>query len=712
MKKIITVTFLHIFLHYSIIFLSLSAQTLTGLSANPDSLLIVLKNTKPDTTRVKVLLALASFYSESNFEKAIEYAEQAMFLSKEIKYQRGEILTLLQISRANSRTGKPQSALSNIEQAIGMLKEFNDSSMLAQAYSNLGIVYYNLSEYNKALENHLVSMKIHELMGDLPMLSGDMNNAGNVFTALNELSKAKEYYLKSLELAQKTGNKIIVPKLFNNIGILSAQMGQVDTALALFRDALEAAKEMQHIEIISRSYTNLGNVYLEKKQYDLALENFQQALQLSLQVGDKIGEAGNTLNLATVYTAQENYRKALELYHKAEITANEIGEKGILMQIYTGLADAYSRIKNPDKTIKYFRLLSDLKDTLFREQTSKQIAEMQTKYESSKKEKEIEIQKLELEKSAGELKGRNITIAVIAIVAVILLGFMGMIYKGNRQLQRANGIVSERSQVINSQREQLSRTYEELSRKSQAITDNIISAQRFQSAILPNDEVIKAVFPDSFIFYQPRDMVSGDLYWFSHSGDVSVIAALDCTGHGVQGALMAMMTNSLLNQIVHDKKVIDPARVLELLDKKIKSSLDHDDANEGVDIALCAFHTGSMELYFAGANRPLLLVREGELKEYKQKNTVGVVYKHKRHYTFDKIQLKKGDTLYLFTDGITDQFGGEQGKKYMLHRFKSFVMSIQQYSLAEQNRILERNYLDWKGQREQIDDICVIGVRV
>jgi serine phosphatase RsbU (regulator of sigma subunit) len=252
--------------------------------------------------------------------------------------------------------------------------------------------------------------------------------------------------------------------------------------------------------------------------------------------------------------------------------------------------------------------------------------------------------------------------------------------------------------------------------KNKAITDNINYAQRIQSAILPDIKLIYKTLEQSFILFQPKDIVSGDFYAFAEKNDQVLIIAGDCTGHGVSGAFMSMIGSSLLNQIIIEKGIEEPAHILNHLNTAVIESLKQNvnESNDGMDISICSLNIKKLEMQYAGANRPLWLVRNNTLEVYKpDKFPIGGLQAARdRTFTNFKINLQKNDTIYIFTDGYADQFGGANGKKLMTSKFKEKLLSIQHMSMREQEMYLRAHFETWKGNEEQVDDVLVIGVRV
>jgi serine phosphatase RsbU (regulator of sigma subunit)/tetratricopeptide (TPR) repeat protein len=253
--------------------------------------------------------------------------------------------------------------------------------------------------------------------------------------------------------------------------------------------------------------------------------------------------------------------------------------------------------------------------------------------------------------------------------------------------------------------------------RNKDITDSIKYAKKIQQAIIPPSDLLKNSFPESFIYYKPKDIVSGDFYWFQNFNDeVFVFAVADCTGHGVPGAFMSLICNNLMNQIIGDEKITSPGKALTILDKKLHSLLNKSadrTSNDGMDIALCAYNLKTGTLQFSGAHRPLLIVSNGVMKEIKpSKHSIGGYFDNDKTFVDHDISLQKGDTIYVLTDGYTDQFGGPKGKKFKFKQLQSILIANANKPLNEQCDVLNQAIENWKGNLEQVDDICVIGIRV
>ncbi len=348
--------------------------------------------------------------------------------------------------------------------------------------------------------------------------------------------------------------------------------------------------------------------------------------------------------------------------------------------------------------------------------------------EAQLKEKEFDIlnrEKMIKEKEYNHRLERDKTIITYVLLGLLtLVVFFGFLYRNYTLKKKAHETLSRQAEEISRQKSEIEEKSRVIEEKNIETSQSITYAQRIQQAMLPPIESIKKAFPDSFVLYKSKDIVSGDFYFFhapdfqnSDNKKTNVIAAVDCTGHGVPGAFMSMIGSEKLNLAV--KKTTDPATILHSLNNGVKTALrqsEHDSSTrDGMDIALCAFNKEQQKLWYSGANRPLWIIRhqEAEVSEVKPtKNSIAGFTSYNHEFEQHEISFKKGDTFYFFTDGYADQFGGINKKKLMTKRFKEILLSIQHQPMEEQGRYLNEFIEGWKGDQEQIDDILVIGVRM
>jgi len=434
-----------------------------------------------------------------------------------------------------------------------------------------------------------------------------------------------------------------------------------------------------------------------------AITNFEIANELNKKNNKIYNLAEGHNGLAECFLAIQNYTNAIENAQKALDISLENKFNKITADSYEKLARAYSKTNEYNKAYNYMSLYTEAKDSSYNEINAQQINEMSAKYEFEKKE--FQIKSLESEKSLSAQKleqEKRFKLYLILFLIVIAIFSLSLI-RNIRLKKKTN--------------QSLTDAYQQIEIKNKDITDSINYSKRIQNAILPSEALKFALFKDIFISFHPKDIVSGDFYWYTEKNGVKLIAACDCTGHGVPGALMSMIGTNFLNQIVNEKEITTPDLILKQLNFEIKKALKQDDitleTKDGMDIALVTLNKQN-ELEYAGANRPLWIVRENELIEIKaNKFSIGGL-QHEIEPLFEKhlFQTQPNDCIYIFTDGFVDQFGGDLGKKFMSKKLKETLLQINSLPMDKQSEQLKNIFISWKGKHEQIDDVLVIGFRI
>lgn len=327
--------------------------------------------------------------------------------------------------------------------------------------------------------------------------------------------------------------------------------------------------------------------------------------------------------------------------------------------------------------------------------------------------------KIKLQLDAIEKQKMILYFALLALLLVSTLGYF--IYRGYTIKKEANIRLEEKNRTILSQRDEIEKQRDlaaaqrdQIAYQKKHITDSILYARRIQTALIPSLELFSEKM-EHFVLYKPLAIVSGDFYWVNATGNRQIIICADCTGHGVPGAFMSMLGVTMLNEIVNGKKITMPDQIIENLRqgiiKALKQVAAEDSIKDGMDIGVCLVDFDTSKLWFSGANNPLYLIRNGELMHYRaDKMPVAIHYKM-APFTLHEIELQKGDTFYIFTDGYADQFGGPKERKFMTGQLKETLLSINSLPMIKQGEKLDEIFELWKGSNPQVDDVTVIGIR-
>ncbi|MBI2966848.1 MAG: tetratricopeptide repeat protein [Bacteroidetes bacterium] len=643
------------------------------------------------------------------------------------------------------RHNNPDRAVELCREGIITARESGMHLEIAAGYHQLGIIAYYRGAYNEALKNYILSLSVCEklqtaddsvlVLKARTSIAQNYHNIGKVFYRQKNYGKALDYYRQALRIFERLRNKNGMSSCFNNISGIYYEKKNFEKCLSFLKKSLEIEKEGKNPDNIATRLHNIGIIYRNIGDRKKAMDHFMDALQIREQAGDLKGMAYSYNDIGLFFYQDKNYSKAIENINKGMEIALKSGVKERIKAAYESLAKIYGAMGKAKEAYEYYERFAQIKDSILNEETSRQIAEMQTKYESDKKENENEILRKEKALQKLEITKQKIIISFIS-AGIILLIFLGFyIYRNYLRKKKANIELNIRNNTILNQKGEIELQKKIIEEKNRSITDSIYYAQRIQEAILPSDKSIKVFFPGSFIFYKPKDIVCGDFYWVAkiENGKTSVgeneksviLAVCDCTGHGVPGALLSMTGNDLLNEITEEGNAITPDQVLSELDRKLKSALNpsgkKSEVYDGMDIAMIrmdpnsTFTTGNsgFKLKYSGANRPLWIVRNGNLLEFRpDRVSIGGHFEGEKKFTLLEIPIEKNDMIYLFSDGYADQIGGPSGKKFMSGNFKELLRTISSKTLSEQEKILNSTFEEWRGSREQMDDVTVMGIRI
>jgi len=649
----------------------------------------LIKYKTEDTIKVNLLNKTAYKLYQIDAGKTLKYAEQAGKLSDKLNFARGKSESLRLIGIYNILRGNYSLALENFQQSLEIALRINDKIQISKSYNNIGLIYDFYEDYQKELEYYQKSLRIDKKIGNRRGISISYSNIGLVYKTLKDYSKALEYLHKSLQIFEE---------LHDEAGI-------------------------------SRAFNNIGTIYSINNDDIKALEYLHKSLEISARIGTKSTEGESYKNIGIIFFKQKKYKKAYFYSTKAYYIAQDIEEAKLLKESAEILAKSSAEIGLYKQAYKYYVLFKLMNDSLYNDENTKKIAsiEYQYKYEQEKNVLKAEQQKKDVFREAEERQQKIIRNSFIAgfilMFLLVLLVYVSFLQKRKankilleqkNEIQEINYELVQTNEKLNSSLEIVNLQKEEIEKNHNNINASINYASRIQQALLPAEKFFTENFGSHFILYKPKDIVSGDFYYLKRIENNIIVAVADCTGHGVPGAFVSMLGIAFLNEIVRKREVKSASQILEELRKQVKTTLKDNTNKDGMDIAMCVFNTETKELQFSGANNPLYLFRNNELIEIKAtRNPIGVYFKDEEAFKNNEIQLKNNDTIYMFTDGYTDQFGGSEGQKFMFKRFHEILKSVQNKSLKEQKEILNQSIEDWKGNNyNQIDDILILGIKI
>jgi serine phosphatase RsbU (regulator of sigma subunit) len=750
-----------------------------GQNKTIDSLLILLKIDKADTNQLTHLYELSNEFSKiDNYDSGIKYANQAITLANvllnttnkatqqttkiytakayynlgNMYYYKSDYLVALKNHFAalniNKTIGDKKTiaasynnianiyraqanypeALRNHSTSLKIRQLIGDEQGISSSYNNIGIVFEDQGNYVEALKNYFNALKIKEAMGDKEGVSIALNNIGNVYFSQNNYHDALKKYVASLKLREEIEDKNGIADSYGNIGNVYFNQSNYSEALKNYFIALKIKEKIGDSQGVASAYTNIGAAYLHQVNYQEALKNQLASLKIVTTIGDKLGACAAYNNIGSIYVQQKKYASAAEYYNKAKELAKEIGYKELLKESYNGLMKTDSAKGNFKGAFQNYKMYNVYSDSLNNEDVSKKILQSQMTYDFEKKEAVTEAEhknELQSQHLISEEKNRKQNIIIISVIIGLFLVavFAIMIFRSLRITSKQKNIIELKEKETQQQNEIITIQKHLVEEKHKEITDSINYAERIQRSFIATKDLLDENLKEYFVFFKPKDVVSGDFYWASRlvssSGvenkNLFALAIADSTGHGVPGAIMSLLNVTSLEKAIEHH--INPADILnhtrQTIIERLKKDGSEDGGKDGMDCSLLVFDFANKLLNIATANNPVWIIRGNEIIEIKpDKMPVGKSDKQDMPFTLHTIELQQGDTIYALTDGFPDQFGGPNGKKFMSKKLKELLLANAHLPIPQQKELLETTFKNWIGDLEQVDDVCMVGIRV
>ncbi len=553
-----------------------------------------------------------------------------------------------------------------LQNSIEIFEQEKDSLHLGIALHNLGYFNYSKEQYDNALVVYTETLDLFNKLNNPFEYFVCLGNLGLVYSGLSEFDKAEEYLLTAIDTLTRLGGENAVAEFMTGYANILQQKGEIKQAITYASSALKISDFPNYKRDASRL---LARLYETSGRFDSAYY-YQSIYIVTSDSVKNIESVQEMANLRTEYEVGRIQAEVDVLERDTLIKTIIIIGLGIILLLAIWLVTMY-----------YYNLKRSRKLTVA-----------------------LEERRVLLVKQSSELKEKN-----------------DKILTANEELTVLNEAICKQNAQILEANEELTVLNEAINKQKNEILDSITYAQRIQAAMLPPEQYFNEVLNDVFIQFRPRDIVSGDFFWIKQVNQYVILAAADCTGHGVPGAFMSLLGISFLNEIVQRREITQANQVLNELRKMIRNSLRQqgqtEEAKDGIDMALCVFDEKNHTLQYSGANNPLYLIRDKngapELTEFKaDRMPLGYYQGSFKTFTNKDIQLEYGDVFYLFSDGFVDQKGGKANKKFLSKNFKNLLIKIHQEPMQEQKKILDKTITNWMGDNAQIDDILVLGVRV
>jgi serine phosphatase RsbU (regulator of sigma subunit) len=620
-------------------------------------------------SRVQEIVEFSVIYGDNYGVKIIPFLEQGIELSREINDKSGEILCFCNLAFIDRVTGvmkssKYSNTLQELTEKVESIK--TDPESYAMGLNMLSYFHWFRGEYEKAFNLAFESLKISE---QKLIIGVAWNNFGLAvfYFDTKDFENSKKHYQKALDTFIALDHEYGKARASNGLGTVAVIQNRINDALPLLEYAATAYRNLGHYAGLSRAVNDMGLLEKTNGNYTKAVTHLKESIELRKEIDHIQGLITSYTELGETYLLMKDHTSALEQLEKGMALAIEIKTQQKEMRLHKLLYDTYKELNNIELALHHFEKFFEVKSQLLSDEAANNIKKVQTRFEKEKAEKEAELERFK-----------------------------------NVELKKANAIIEQ---------------------KNKDITDSINYAKRIQLGILPPKEILDKNFENYFVLYKPKDIVSGDFYWSAAATDretnekLSIIATIDCTGHGVPGAFMSMLGNTLLNQTIANRDVRTAADVLNYLNHKLpenlKSTSGEQHIRDGMDMSLCIFDFKNKRMQFAGANNPCWIIRDNQIIELKgDKQAISAsVDIEKRNFTNQIFDLQKNDLIYLFTDGFADQFGGPNEKKFTYKRLRELLLTISSKPSQEQKELLNLAFEEWRGNFEQIDDVCIVGIK-
>jgi serine phosphatase RsbU (regulator of sigma subunit) len=697
-----------------------------------------------DTMRAFQYNELAWSFIDFNIQKASFYQQKGYGLSKKIGYQNGIVDAMNTKGIILRIENKPVQAIKLYNEIIAIRKKEKNYSKLIGAYSNLGSVYYEsgnnayaLKFYEKAFN---LSLQLKEEDKQLTLLcnlgvayksSGlykqaletfkrgiDLNkkikdeeqeaqlyiNIATVYDVRKLYKKAIESNEYAYELLHKQNNNRLEGVVLYNLTSQYRQLKQYGKAQKCIRLLSVISKELKEKEFDCSFAELKANYFLEVKHFEEAMKEVNIAYSLADSITDPVLFTDILLTRADILRLTGDYNKALLCGIRALKQIQLMDDPVQLSKVYATLSDIYKARKEFEKALSYFEMSNQIIQQTTLDQVDDQIATLNSLNELDRKEKDLEIARQKNDKIELENKRKGALMIGGSMIGILILV---LLFLSNR----ANGAKKKANSLLHAQNNEITEKKQLIEEKQKEILDSIHYAKRIQSTLLAKEQEIYSNIQDGFIYFQPKDIVSGDFYWCAEKDDLFYLAVCDSTGHGVPGAFMSLLNISFLNEAVNEKNILSTKEILNHVRTRLIANISQDGAQDGMDGVLFCFNKKTRELTYSAAYNAPVLLRKGEVFSFSADKMPIGKGEYMNSFTEHSIDLEPGDVVYAFTDGYSDQFGGERGKKFKIKELIRLFGEVSDLKCDEQMNIFKETFENWRGDLEQVDDVTVVGIR-
>lgn len=725
---------------------------LRGANMSRSSVLESINKIVDAKQQVRELISASWEMRRSYPKDSLELSLTAREMSEKIAFEEGVAYSYRNSGTAYYLLSQYNQALIDLEKALEYFEATKDQYAVASTLRNIGNVYHSMDLFDPAIKCYEKALVITRKENDALGTGYNLGNIGHVYQKMKMFVDAKRFMLEAQEILRSINDTLGLSDLQNNLGNVCIALNETESGLNHLRDALVKSTSIKHLRGMADSNRSFGNYFLRIGNFEKAIEHLSAGLKHAEEMGELAVIVNLLKELSDAHEQSGDYKQALHYFRLHADRKRELDQHDQQLMMQT--MHMQSEVTQANSEKENFR------------REKEQLEEMRRELELSNEELErLSIVARQTENSIlilsadGTLEWVNRSFEVLNnlslpefkkkygntiydvsnnpeirnIISNCITGKKTVRYEAANVLENGKTVWESSTLtpifddngnlfkliIIDTDVTERKEAEELVRQKNKDITDSIHYARYLQEAILPSQDGINDVFAESFIFFQPKDIVSGDFFWYGSAKDVALVAVADCTGHGVPGAFMSVVGNEMLNVAVKDPSVHSPSTTLDLVDQKVTAVFTdrkgESTAHDGMDIGLFVWHYTEGYVQYSGANRPLVHIRNGKAEKTSGDhfaiggNYPGIV---KTKFTEKIVNVQKGDMLYLFTDGYADQFGGKNGKKMMFRNFMRLLERISVLPVGEQKAELEKTFHEWKAEHEQVDDVCVVGVRI
>lgn len=730
---------------------------------NRDSLWNVFNNKNlPDTVRIDACDELRMFYDEVNSDSSLVVSKIMFEFSKGVKLNKWKARSFFGLGYSYFGVGKYREAIKNYQEAIIIYKNIKKNSGIANCYNNIGLAHLRMGEYEEAFDIYLKAKQIYLSIKDttktaqiinqlamvrdyqgrwlesldlyyeaLKIFEGSKNlygqsvillNIATIYDQLKDEKKAHEIFIQSLkfkkEIGDEFGEAIILSILANEY----SDDGDYKTALEHMNKSLSIFEKFEEKEKISDAYCSIGRIYTNKGDFTKSLEYFKKGIALQKQIELRTSLGMSLNGMGELYLKLNQPNDAITNCIEGLTIAKETGNLDAEKANCRCLSMAYEKVGDSKKALMYYKTYINIKDSLINDENTREATRKEMNFGFAKKQlkdslanlQQQQIKDLQLSEQEATIKSERAQ-KIGLYIGLGLLFILGAVsYRSYRIKKRDNFLIAAQKNEVETQKSEILIQKHLVEEKQKEIVDSINYAKRIQYALLANDVVLSKNLPQHFVLFKPKDIVSGDFYWATEHDDKFYLAVCDSTGHGVPGAFMSLLNMGFLSEAIKEKNIVASNEILNFVRKRLIESIGNDGQQDGMDAILICIDKkfSKTKITYAAANNEPILISNNEIIILpKDKMPVGKGEKTDS-FTLQTIDVVENDVLYLYTDGYADQFGGEKGKKFKYKQLNEFLLINSSKNMNEQSELLTSQFDKWKGDLEQVDDVCIIGIKI